>query len=61
MTTLELLQTVKAGKSELTIDARNLSDRDRARIKAMAEGLGLDFSGCRTWILVRDLRGMSIQ
>lgn len=53
-----ILDTVKYGEHEVTIDVRSFSESDKKRIVSRAEKRGLDASSDGKWILIRDLRGV---
>lgn len=50
-----ILDTVKCGKREVTIDAGNLPRKLVDRIYATAKARGLHAGGTHRWILIRDL------
>src|SRR5271154_236091 len=51
-----LLDRVKPGDHEVTIDADGYTPEQVDRIYAAAKARGLHASGTRRWILIRDLR-----
>ncbi len=50
-----MLDKVKCGKHEVTLDAENLTKEQAERVRAAARARGLNVSGTNRWILVRDL------
>lgn len=58
-TTLDLiLDSVKAGEREVTLDVRDYTEEQKRMIVDAAEQRGLDACGDGKYILVRDLRSM---
>lgn len=55
-----ILDTVKCGKREVTIDAGDLTRAQVDRIYATAKARGLHAGGTNRWILVRDLSCMNL-
>lgn len=52
----QLLDRVKYGKSELTLDVDGYSAKQVSRVRSVAKARGLNVSGTNRWILIRDLK-----
>lgn len=50
-----LLDKVKCGKHEVTLDAEGYTKAQAERVRAAAKARGLNVSSTSRWILVRDL------
>ena len=50
-----ILDTVKCGKREVTLDLDGFTKAQVDRVYAAARARGLNASGTRRWVLVRDL------
>jgi hypothetical protein len=53
-----LLDSVKCGKREVTFDLDDYTLKQAERVQEAARSRGLDVSGTRRWVLVRDLSCM---
>lgn len=51
-----ILDAVVYAKREVTLDVRDCTEEQKARVIAMAEARGLHAASDGKWILVRDLR-----
>ena len=52
-----ILDRVKRGEHEVTIDTAGYTPEQVDRIYAAAKARGLHAAGTRRWILIRDMRG----
>lgn len=57
----QILDQVKPGKREVTIDADGYTPHQVEQIIAVAKSRGLHVSGTRRWLLIRDLRGSGMK